>query len=44
MSEMIDIDLFVIVTAVDGIYLDYNTPNQRILFNPKIKDLKKLLN
>src|ERR1051325_12242654 len=43
MAEMIDADLFVIVTAVDGIYLDYNTPNQRILSNPKIKDLKKLL-
>ncbi|BDV02920.1 carbamate kinase [Candidatus Hepatoplasma crinochetorum] len=43
MAEMIDADLFIIVTAVEGIYLDYNTPNQRILSNPKIKDLKKLL-
>ncbi len=43
MAEMVDADLFVIVTAVDGVYLNYNTPKQRILSNPKIKDLKKLL-
>lgn len=43
MAEMVDADLFIIVTAVDGIYLDYNTPKQRILSNPKIKDLQKLI-
>lgn len=43
MAEIVNADLFVIVTAVDGIYLDYNTKNQRILSNPKISDLQKLI-
>ncbi|BDV03495.1 MAG: carbamate kinase [Candidatus Hepatoplasma scabrum] len=44
MAEIVDADLFVIVTAVDGIYLNYNKPNQKKLDHPKIKELKNLIN
>lgn len=43
MAELIDADIFMVVTAVDGIYINYNKPDQELLVNPTVAKLEELL-
>lgn len=43
MAEIIDADELIILTAVDYVYLDFNTPNQRTLKTATLKELEELL-
>ncbi len=43
MAELVEADIFMIVTAVDGIYLNYNKPDQQILLKPSVARLEELL-
>lgn len=43
MAELIDADALVILTAVEHVYVDFNTENQRELKNVSIKELETLL-
>ena len=42
-AELVDADIFMIVTAVDGIYINYNKPDEKRLHNVSIADLEKML-
>lgn len=41
LAELIKADMFLILTAVDGIFLNYNKPDQIELKSPKVKELEK---
>jgi carbamate kinase len=41
LAEAIDAELLLILTNVDYVYLNYNTPEQKPLKNVKLKELKK---
>ena len=43
MAEIIDADELVILTAVDHVFLDFNTPNQRELKEVTLEELEELL-
>lgn len=43
LATQIKADLFVISTAVDYVYIDYNTPGARPIENIKVSELKKFL-
>lgn len=43
MAEIIDADELIILTAVDYVYLDFNTPKQRTLKTATLKELEELL-
>lgn len=42
-AEQIDADLFIVVTAVDGIFLNFGKTNEIKLSTPSVKDLKQLI-
>ncbi len=41
LAELIKADMFLILTAVDGIFLNYNKPDQVELKSPRVKELEK---
>ncbi|MBU1092923.1 MAG: carbamate kinase [Firmicutes bacterium] len=43
MAEIIDADELIILTAVDYVYLDFNTPNQKTLKTATLKELEDLM-
>lgn len=43
MAEIIEADELIILTAVDYVFLDFNTPNQRTLKTATLKELEELL-
>ncbi|MCF7929883.1 MAG: carbamate kinase [Acholeplasmataceae bacterium] len=43
MAEIIEADELIILTAVDYVFLDFNTPNQRTLKTTTLKELEELL-
>ena len=44
LAEAIDAELFMILTNVEKVYINYNTPHQKPLDNITLKDLKKYYN
>lgn len=44
LAELIQADLFIILTGVDFVYINYNTPEQKKLTKVQISDLKQYMN
>mgnify|MGYP005983976979 CR=1 FL=1 len=43
LAELVDADLFIILTAVDNVYINYNKPNQQKLTNVTTAELKQYI-